>query len=64
LFLCVTKKTIKVVVLELGNLSKIAEISSSLEGMQEVVSRMIDAMYLNDEEITLFCNKEGKHRRA
>ncbi len=50
----------KVVLVEPGKLSRIAEIDCSLEGMQKTVGGYIEAIYPYSEDIAIVCNEEGK----
>ncbi len=52
--------TIRVVMAEPGKPARIADIDSSLKGMQEVVGGWIEAAYFFDEEVCLVMNEEGK----
>ena len=55
------KNTIRVVLLEPGKLARIADIDSSLEGMQKVVGGFIEPVYaFEDADVCLVCNEEGK----
>lgn len=51
---------IKVVLLQPGKLAEVAEIDSSLEGLQAVVGGDIEAVYPFAEEVCIVCNEEGK----
>lgn len=53
---------IRVVLLEPGKLAKIAEIHSSLEGLQQTVDGWIEVVYPFEEEVCIVCNEEGKLR--
>ncbi len=50
------EKTIKVVLLEPGKVARVAEIDSSLEGLQHTVGGMIEAFYPFEEEVCIVCN--------
>ena len=52
--------TIRVVLCEPGKYARIADIDSSLEGLQKTVGGYIEATYPFDEETCLVCNGEGK----
>lgn len=54
------RDTIRVVLLEPGKLSRIADIGASLEGMQRAVGGYIEPIYPFDEEVCIICNEEGK----
>ena len=54
------EKKIKVVLLEPGKVARVAEIDSSLEGLQRTVGGMIEAFYPFEEEVCIVCNDEGK----
>ena len=54
------KNTIKVLLLEPNKLARIADIDSSLEGMQRIVGGMIEAYYPFEEQVCFVCNDEGK----
>lgn len=51
---------ITVVLLEPGKMAQIAQIDSSLEGMQKVVGGYIEAVYPFADEACIVCNEEGK----
>ena len=53
-------KTIKVVLVEPGKEARIAEIDSSLAGMQRIVGGMIEPFYPFEESVCIVCNDEGK----
>lgn len=53
--------TIRVVLLEPGKTSRIADIDSSLEGMQAVVGGYIEAIPVGEGAVAV-CNEEGKLR--
>ena len=55
--------TIRVVLLEPGKLAKVADIDSSLEGLQKTVDGWIEAVYPFEEEVCIVCNEEGKINR-
>ncbi|MGI6072746.1 MAG: DUF3846 domain-containing protein [Lachnospiraceae bacterium] len=55
-----TSKTIKVVLLEPGKLARVADIDSSLRGMQRVVGGDIEGYYPFEEQVCIVCNDEGK----
>jgi hypothetical protein len=52
--------TIKVVLLEPGKLARIADIDTSLKGMQKIVGGSIEAYYPFEEQVCIVCNDEGK----
>lgn len=52
--------TIKVVLLEPGKLARVADIDSSLRGMQRVVGGDIEGYYPFEEQVCIVCNDEGK----
>lgn len=52
--------TIRVVFLEPGKLARVADIDSSLEGLQKTVDGWIEAVYPFEEEVCIVCNEEGK----
>ena len=54
------QETIRVVLLEPGRLARVADINSSLEGMQKTVGGWIEAVYPFEEEVCIICNEEGK----
>ena len=55
-------ETIRVVLLEPGKLSRVADIDASLEGMQMAVGGgMIEPVNIFDEAVCLICNEEGKN---
>ena len=54
------EETIRVVLLEPGKLARVADIDSSLEGMQKTVNGWIEATYPFEEEVCIICNEEGK----
>ena len=54
------EETIRVVLLEPGKLARVADIDSSLEGMQKTVNGWIEAVYPFEEEVCIVCNEEGK----
>lgn len=56
----IPSNTIRVVVAEPGKPARIADIDSSLEGMQKMVGGWIEAAYFFDEEVCIVCNEEGK----
>ena len=56
-------ETIRVVLLEPGKLAKVADIDSSLEGLQKTVDGWIEAVYPFEEEVCIVCNEEGKINR-
>ena len=51
---------LRVVLVEPGKTARIAEIDSSLEGMQKTVGGYIQAVYPFPETVCLVCNEEGK----
>ena len=51
---------IKVVLVEPNKKATIAEIDSSLEGMQAAVGGLIQAIYPFEEEVVIVCNEEAK----
>ena len=51
---------IRVVLIEPNKLARIAEIDSSLSGMQKVVDGSIEAFYPFEEQVCIVCNEEGK----
>jgi len=53
-------KTIKVVLLEPGKVARIADIDSSLEGLQRTVGGDIEAFYPFTEECCVVCAESGK----
>lgn len=55
-----SEEKITVVLLEPDKMARVAEIGSSLEGMQKVVGGDIEAAYYFDEEVCVVCNDEGK----
>ena len=57
------EETIRVVLLEPGKLAKVADIDSSLEGLQKTVDGWIEAVYPFEEEVCIVCNEEGKINR-
>ena len=54
------EEKIRVVLLEPGKLARVADIDSSLEGMQKTVNGWIEAVYPFEEEVCIICNEEGK----
>ena len=54
------EETIRVVLLEPGKLARVADIDSSLEGLQKTVNGLIEAAYPFEEEVCIICNEEGK----
>jgi hypothetical protein len=54
------EETIRVVLLEPGKLARVADIDSSLEGLQKTVNGLIEAAYTFEEEVCIICNEEGK----
>ena len=54
------EETIRVVLLEPGKLARVADIDSSLEGLQKTVNGLIAAAYPFEEEVCIICNEEGK----
>lgn len=50
----------RVVLLEPGKLARVADIDSSLEGMQSVVGGDIEPFYPYEEEVCIVCDEEGK----
>lgn len=56
----VKNDTIKVVLLEPGKVARVADIDSSLEGLQRTVGGYIEAFYPFEEEVCIVCNEEGK----
>jgi len=54
------ENTIRVVLLEPGKVARVADIDSSLQGMQRVVGGTIEAYYPFDEEVCIVCNDDGK----
>ena len=50
----------RVVLVEPGKAARVAEIDSSLEGMQKTVGGYIQAVYPFEETVCLVCNEEGK----
>ena len=54
------EETIRVVLLEPGKLARVADIDSSLEGMQKTDNGWIEATYPFEEEVCIICNEEGK----
>ena len=54
------EEKIRVVLLEPGKLARVADIDSSLEGMQKTVNGWIEAVYPFEEEVCIVCNEEGK----
>ena len=54
------KDNIKVVLCEPGKCAKIADIDSSLEGLQAAVGGLIEAMYPFDESVCIIRNEEDK----
>ena len=55
------KETIRVVLCEPGKYARIADIDSSLEGLQAAVGGgLIEAVYPFDEPVCIVCNEEGK----
>ena len=57
------EETIRVVLLEPGKLARVADIDSSLEGLQKTVEGWIEAVYPFEEEVCIVCNEEGKINR-
>ena len=57
------EETIRVVLLEPGKLARVADIDSSLEGLQKTVGGWIEAVYPFEEEVCVVCNEEGKINR-
>ena len=51
---------ITVVLLEPGKMARIAQIDSSLEGLQKTVGGYIEAVYPFEDEACIVCNEEGK----
>ena len=56
----VKEQTMRVVICEPGKLSRIAEIQSGLESLQQVVGGYIEPYYGFEEEVCIICNEEGK----
>ena len=54
------EETIRVLLLEPGKLARVADIDSSLEGLQKTVNGLIEAAYPFEEEVCIVCNEEGK----
>ena len=54
------EEKIRVVLLEPGKLARVADIDSSLEGLQKTVNGLIEAAYPFEEEVCIICNEEGK----
>ena len=55
------KETIRVVLCEPGKCARVADIESSLEGLQAAVGGgLIEAVYPFDEPVCIVCNEEGK----
>ena len=54
------EETIRVLLLEPGKLARVADIDSSLEGLQKTVNGLIEAAYPFEEEVCIICNEEGK----
>ena len=54
------EEPIRVVLLEPGKLARVADIDSSLEGLQKTVNGLIEAAYPFEEEVCIICNEEGK----
>ena len=54
------KETMKVVLVKPNKKAEIAEIDSTLKGMQKIVGGNIEAMYPYKEEVAIICNEEGK----
>ena len=54
------EETIRVVLLEPGKLARVADIDSSLEGLQKTVNGLIEVAYPFEEEVCIICNEEGK----
>ena len=52
--------TIRVVLCEPGKYARIADIDSSLRGLQQTVGGLIEATYPFDEATCIVCNEEGK----
>lgn len=51
---------IKVVMVQPGEISKVAEIGNTLEDLQKAVGGYIEAFYPFEEEVCIVCNEEGK----
>ena len=49
-----------VLIVEPGKKPRKAEIDGSLEGMQQVVGGLIEAIYPFEDPVCLICNEEGK----
>lgn len=56
------EEQIRVVLLEPGKLARVADIDSSLEGLQRTVDGWIEAVYPFEEEVCIVCNEEAKLR--
>ena len=56
----VPQNTIQVVLVEPGNLARIAEVGTTLEAMQRTVGGNIEAYYPFEEQVCIVCNDEGK----
>lgn len=54
------KETIRVVLLEPNRMARVADIDSSLKGMQQVVGGLIEAFYPFEEQVCFVVNEEGK----
>lgn len=54
------EEKITVVLLEPDKMARVAEIDSSLKGMQHIVGGAIEAAYYFEEEVCVVCNDEGK----